>query len=923
MALTTHENALLLGASGATTYRANRNGDSFTIKWHDNFRQFTADDAPDTQDIGTLGALFGEYYPDWLAQLHAAMRDISSLTWEHTLSAASGCITVRHVIIGLSENTAIGAFSVLSSSPDVISDDIKLNILEYLPIGVYFIDYDFRIQWTNHLGTCQSHINWKEHYGNICYKDPFGLGSPCEVCPVRQTFVDGKPYSVERKMPNGATWLISSIPAQDHTGKQIGAIETVIDVSEIAEERERSWQMLSAQQAQLASQLDSIKQLHSLYIKEGRWLLDSPGVITETMARTMHCDSVRFWLHDDNKFTLLDQYDAAAETHPAIQSVPAFLLDFLKELVAGQGQILIPDIANAGLPSDITAYYAANGVNALLVSPLTTNKELLGIITAANRESTEWKVDEQSFAMALADAVVLSLNQQRLVEKQRQLDTLMANLPGMAFRMRFNANGPELEYVSDGCRELTGFFIGDLEGNRDAVKRLIFADDYQQYIEAHTSQRAMDATIEVLFRLDLGEGNLRWVLERSKVIAVEDAGQTIIFEGFAHDISERMKLKEAELASEAKSNFLAAMSHEIRTPLNAIIGFTHFIRQTQMTAQQTEYLTKIDTSATILLELINTILDFSKIEAGKMELLHEPFRLDDLLSGLESVFHGQVEEKGLTMTFTADDNVPRELVGSSLHLKQVLLNLISNAVKFTEKGSISVTCELTGQKDGFVDLKFSVSDTGMGMTREDLDKVFNAFVQADDSVSRRHGGTGLGLSIAKSLVELMHGEISAASTFGRGTVFTFTCRVRVNTAPVGSRNNDKYQPPHFKGQPVLLVEDNEINREIALTMLEDVNLTVTTAENGREALEILEHAPTDAFKLILMDIQMPVMDGLQATRRIRSMPGMDEIPIIAMTAHALDTERKKSKAAGMNGHLSKPIEVKDFYDTLAQYLATD
>ena len=923
MALSTHENALLLEVSGATTYRAARNGEDFTVKWEECYRQLTGADAPGPHDINTLEALFGEYYADWLAQLQSAMRDTGRRCWEHTLNTSGGCTTVRHIIIGLSENTAIGMLNVLSSSPDVISDSIKLDILEYLPVGVYFLDFDYRIQWCNHLGTSQSHINWKEHYGNICYKDPFGLGSPCEICPVRQTFADGKPYAIERKMPNGDTWLISSIPAKDHTGKQIGAIEAVIDVSEIAEERERSWRLLSEQQVQLNAQLDAIKQLHSRYIKEGRWLLDAPGVITETMAHTMHCDSVRFWLQDDSGFRLLDEFDAAAATHPELQEVPAFVLDFLKKMVAGQGQILIADITKADIPLDIKAYYASYGIGALLVSPLTTNKELLGILTAANYQPTEWKVDEQSFAMALADAVVLSLNQQRLVEKQRQLDTLMANLPGMAFRMRFDAEGPELEYVSDGSKELTGFAAAELENDRNILKRIIFAEDYRPYLDAHTGLREADANVEVLFRLNPGDGNLRWVLERSRVIAVEDDGQTLVFEGFAHDISERMKLKEAELANEAKSNFLAAMSHEIRTPLNAIIGFTHFIRQTQMTGQQAEYLTKIDTSATILLELINTILDFSKIEAGKTELLNEPFNLDDLLTSLESLFNDQVAKKGLTMTVAADADVPRELTGSHLHLKQVLLNLISNAVKFTDKGGISVKCELAVRQDGFVDLKFIVSDTGMGMDQENLAKVFSAFVQADGSVSRRHGGTGLGLSIAKSLVELMQGEISVTSEPGKGTIFTFTCRMRENAAPAPRHESTAYHPPRFKGQAVLLVEDNEINREIALTMLENVNLKVTTAENGREALDILENSPPDAFALILMDIQMPVMDGLQATRHIRSMPGMRDIPIIAMTAHALDTEKEKSKAAGMNGHLSKPIEVRDFYNALAEYLETE
>lgn len=303
-----------------------------------------------------------------------------------------------------------------------------------------------------------------------------------------------------------------------------------------------------------------------------------------------------------------------------------------------------------------------------------------------------------------------------------------------------------------------------------------------------------------------------------------------------------------------------------------------------------------------------------------MEFVREVFNLHELVGSISNMFTEAATAKGVWFVSEIDPDIPLALEGDELHIKQVLINLLGNALKFTDQGEVSLNCRLVQAEGQDMALQFKVKDTGIGMTAEQLDKAFQAFVQADGSVSRRYGGTGLGLSITKSLVELMQGEMSAKSEPGAGTEFVFTCRVWPSDKQIVIEESLDV-PPRFDGNEVLLVEDNEINVEIAVSIMEDVNLKVSVAENGQVALDMIgERGPDNPFALVLMDIQMPVMDGITATQQIRKMPGMEKMPIVAMTAHALDSERKKSLEAGMNDHVSKPIDVGHFYKTLQKYL---
>lgn len=382
---------------------------------------------------------------------------------------------------------------------------------------------------------------------------------------------------------------------------------------------------------------------------------------------------------------------------------------------------------------------------------------------------------------------------------------------------------------------------------------------------------------------------------------------------------------QAEAANKAKSEFLANMSHEIRTPMNAIIGFNELCLRTQLSDKQKDYLTKAGSAAQSLLHIINEVLDLSKIEAGQHMLEAIPLKISRVVKNVTDLIGVLAVDKGLTIHVDLDEHIEQyPLRGDPMRLQQILLNLCSNAIKFSTQGSISIRCQLGAISGQAVELKFAVQDSGIGISPAQLGLLFKPFSQADSSTTRRFGGTGLGLSICRGLVERMGGRIWVESEPGIGSTFCFTVRFVIGGAPSGellaqahSREQLEQKMTSLRGSRVLLVEDNAFNQQVMGEMLRDVGLQFDLAENGQDALDQLARSHYD---VVLMDLQMPVMDGLTACERLRSNPVYQNMPVIALTANVDQSDKDRCIQAGMSDHLSKPVVPEQLYSALLRWI---
>ncbi len=614
------------------------------------------------------------------------------------------------------------------------------------------------------------------------------------------------------------------------------------------------------------------------------------------------------------------------------------------------------------------------------------------------------------------------------------------------------------------AEEMFGHGTGGLNGQHLSLILGGMDQDYEANLAARREKVGRGETYRLERRIRRADGSVFWCRISGDAVTFSGSsrGTVWMLEDITDEHAAAEALREAkriaEDAAQAKSMFLANMSHEIRTPMNAIIGMSHLALKTDLNTRQRDYISKVHNAGTSLLGIINDILDFSKVEAGKLEIEEVPFRLDDVFTNVSTLIAQKAYDKGLELLFDIRPDVPQALKGDPLRLGQILVNLAGNAVKFTEKGQVTITVRSINRTGDKVQLSVDVHDTGVGMTREQVSNLFQAFSQADGSTTRKYGGTGLGLAITKRLVQLMGGNIQVESTPGKGSTFSFSVWFELDDHPARSRKipdeldgmralvvddnkaarevlsdlldgigfvvsavesgadavaalhsaasdhpfgvvfldwkmpgidgmqtarvirDGMNAPPRIVmvtafgredvrekaeasgidaflvkpvnasslvdgliglfdpssviaeitaglelevdlgGARILLAEDNDINQQVAIELLEGAGAVVTLAVNGREAVEQLKVGGPDAFDAVLMDLQMPEMDGIEATQRIRAEKSFAEVPIIAMTAHALVEEREKCLAAGMVDHISKPVDPQALFQTLLRWL---
>ena len=562
-----------------------------------------------------------------------------------------------------------------------------------------------------------------------------------------------------------------------------------------------------------------------------------------------------------------------------------------------------------------------NQIKSIIILPLYCHNQFSGFIGFDMcSEERVWTKDEinifQVLANNISSVIERSTNERLVHESEERFRLLANNIPGTVYLSKFDTHWSKI-YLNDQIENLTGYPKKSFLEDKMSFSDIIHEDDIEDVIKNSNLKILDNEPFHLIYRIRTKDNTIKWIEEFADTIKVND--EINFIEGLYIDITDKKRTESAiiekelaEAANKAKSQFLANMSHEIKTPLNGIIGFSDLLIKTELNTEQENYMKTVHQSATTLLDIINNILDFSKIEAGKLELDLQPVDIKTILKAIKQLVRFDLDRKKLELNTYIDKDIPEMVMLDSLRIKQILLNLVGNAIKFTAEGHIQIKVQFKKETDFTPQkIRFSVSDTGIGILPENLNKIFNPFLQEDNSTTRKYGGTGLGLTITNQLLNLMDSHLKVKSIPNEGSTFYFD--LVINTIPTLKQNLiaeetllEKNYDTSTLEIKILIAEDNLINMMLIKTILKNIfpKSQLIESRNGEEVIQQYIETTPD---LILMDIQMPLLNGLEATKRIRALNHNPSIPIIALTAGTLKEDKEICLSCGMNDFITKPI----------------